>query len=1785
MRTTLLALLLFIQILSYSQISVEISGPTTATTNQTQNFYANWYDGWYLIFPPYGDYFWYANNGNVNSQGADYASVTWTTAGTGLLEYTMITWDNYYYDYHVVSVTGGAPAKPSTTFTITQNCGSTNVLRNSNPPLGVDWYWQTTANGQSTLLTNAQSINRTTAGPLYLRARLSSSPYTWSDLSQDVGNISIISTPPSAPSSAFHGNIISNSGGSVNLSVTAVSGATSYRWYTVPTGGTPIAGPTGTTFNTNVTQSTTYYVESVIGNCPSNSRRPVTATVHPEPIVTISNNGLIEGGNPVSLSISNYSYDSYQWLLNDGTPIQGETGTIFLTFLPGTFKLKVTKGGAEFITAGFNVTSELLNQNYNFIIINDVYKPQITSIEQAKNLPIGGVKQSIEYYDGLGRRLQKVITKGSPQNNDIIQPFSYDAIGRQAINYLPFVDGNDGAFKSEFKPFGDASYATLQNPQFAFYQGTERVAVDSHPYSRTIFEESPLNRVIEQGAAGSIWQPDATNTYNSNDRTIKSAYELNEANEVLLWTFTPPTEEYTIAATNAFGKVNAGTTTSPIYYAANTLYKIKTKDEHFNEVIEYKDKLNRTVLKKVQFGSGQYANTYFIYDDLGQLVCVIPPEAVNRLTTEYYQTGATDASKNTFLKVWAFRYRYDERGRMIMKQIPGAEPVYMVYDNRDRLVLTQDGIQRTDANGNITKREWTFTKYDALNRPVITGIYLHSSVINRTVMSGLISTTNFVETYNGVSSTHGYTNVVFPTTNLTVHTVTYYDNYNFKSMVSGLNYVTNNLSNTTSTGPYDQPSTENLQVKGLVTGTKVNILGSSSYLYSATYYDTRYRVIQTIAQNHKSGTDRISNLYDFAGRLLQTRRTYVVNGVTRYVQETFEYDHAGRLLTVKHSTNGATPIMTVKNEYNELGELVDKKLHSTDNGVTFKQSIDYRYNIRGWLTKINEPDVSALASGEVLEDYFGMELAYNNTLSGIASNSAFNGNISAVKWSTGALGGANLQGYHYNYDALNRLETSGHYKDKMIVGFTPDNANLETDFTYDLNGNIGSLKRRGADELLIDHLSYSYTGNRLDYVNDSEDPAKGFVNGNTGTDDYSYDANGNLIIDNNKGITAIEYNYLNLPKKVSKGTTNYIEYTYDATGRKLAQQVYGATPKRTDYVGELVFEGTTPALKIINHSEGRILPDGANWEYQYHLKDHLGNVRVTFTTKAQAVVSKTANFESAANTDFTNYFRSGGTSFFDIFDHTDAGTTYTYVQHLNGGVNGRVGVGKSMPVMPGDKVSIGAYAKYLNLSSTANLTPLINSLATAFGTSSGATGELGRLYNGLNSYASMVAGGDHPGDDETAPKAFVTILLFDKDYNLVDAAWKQITTVGLQTNPTVKQPPHDFLFKEVTVAEPGYAYVFISNEHPSYVDIYFDDVTVTHTPSPIVSSSDYYAFGMQHSTGERVGSLEQRYLYQGKESQVELELNTYDFHWRMYDKQLGRTWQMDPYSGMFTSLSPYSWVANNPINIVDPDGRKIEVTDDRIRLTGRHARGYFRALCPTCGDQDSNDDEQTAKNEATYWAQVNSSNPGYVSPEVRNIDREFAYLRQNGYSEAADFFRDSYQSGDLTVAEIAQLARLRTEVVRKIKAQYMIAIINPETVGTFLGIGIFGFANPTTQHKLFNYITRGIGNTGKGFKSFSAFKKVFGSAGQNQHWHHIVEQTPANIERFGAEAIHNTNNLVRINARIHVGQGSISAYYSQVRPFTNGQTVRQWLSGQSFTQQSQFGLRILERVTKGLPLP
>jgi RHS repeat-associated protein len=135
-------------------------------------------------------------------------------------------------------------------------------------------------------------------------------------------------------------------------------------------------------------------------------------------------------------------------------------------------------------------------------------------------------------------------------------------------------------------------------------------------------------------------------------------------------------------------------------------------------------------------------------------------------------------------------------------------------------------------------------------------------------------------------------------------------------------------------------------------------------------------------------------------------------------------------------------------------------------------------------------------------------------------------------------------------------------------------------------------------------------------------------------------------------------------------------------------------------------------------------------------------------------------------------------------------------------------------------------------------------------------------------------------------------------------------------------------------------YIYVSNESLGSVEAFFDDILVEHKESKVTQVADYYPFGMQikQTSTDVTNPLANKYLYQGKELQQETEI--YDFHARGYDPVLGRTWQIDPMAEKYYSLSSYSWVANNPIILMDPTGMEI----DWGQLEGKEKRIAKRAL-------------------------------------------------------------------------------------------------------------------------------------------------------------------------------------------------------------------------------------------------
>src|SRR5690606_10987843 len=133
---------------------------------------------------------------------------------------------------------------------------------------------------------------------------------------------------------------------------------------------------------------------------------------------------------------------------------------------------------------------------------------------------------------------------------------------------------------------------------------------------------------------------------------------------------------------------------------------------------------------------------------------------------------------------------------------------------------------------------------------------------------------------------------------------------------------------------------------------------------------------------------------------------------------------------------------------------------------------------------------------------------------------------------------------------------------------------------------------------------------------------------------------------------------------------------------------------------------------------------------------------------------------------------------------------------------------------------------------------------------------------------------------------------------------------------------HERLFSpEITISEPGYVYIYLSNEETTPVEVYFDDLKVTHVKSPVISTSDYYPFGLAFNSYSRENSVPNKYKFGGKEEQTELALNTVDWGWRQYDPAIARWSVVDQWAERYNTTSPYAFVQNNPILNREIDGR------------------------------------------------------------------------------------------------------------------------------------------------------------------------------------------------------------------------------------------------------------------------
>ncbi|MFT3980775.1 MAG: DUF6443 domain-containing protein [Ferruginibacter sp.] len=1175
--------------------------------------------------------------------------------------------------------------------------------------------------------------------------------------------------------------------------------------------------------------------------------------------------------------------------------------------------------------------------------------------------PVNEVLQTTAYVDGLGRPLQTVVKQGSLLTDgsvsaDMVTPFIYDDQGREAYQFLPFAAGtSDGSFKSN--PF---------QQQKTFYQSQLSGQGETYYYNKTNFEASDFNRPVTQYPAGNSWV--------GSSRGSGITYLNNTSDDdVKIW------------------KVNgAGDYTVTGVYAAGLLTELHTKDEQNNEVVEYTNKTGQVILKKVQAGATPglsytgWISTYYVYDDYGNLRLVIQPKAVDWLIANSW-TFTTD-----ILNELCFRYEYDDFNRMIIKKVPGAGEVYMVYDIRDRLVMTQDANMR---NGTV---KWLVTKYDALNRAVETGLWQNSTAFSTHLSNAAVSSS-----YPSTTGTYD------------IMTVTHYDDYS--NLPVGVYSYLNNWNNSayfntnTGTWPYPQMHTASSATKGMVTWTSTRVLGSNTFLHSVRHYDEKARVIQVQSNNYSGdwSLDVTTTQYSWAGLpLTVVNRLFTVgsNSQEHTVTTKMIYDDLGRVSEIKKMVNSyvnSTVVnkgeqTIVKNEYDRLGQLKIKKLAPGYNSNAGLENLLYDYNIRGWMLGMNRPFINNQNSS----NYFGFELGYDKTgaaVNGTTYNSAlYNGNISGTTWKS--KGDNERRKYDFTYDRLNRLlaadfnqYTSGSYNKTANVDFSVKMGN-GTDYTtaYDPNGNILKMQQWGlkvSSSTQIDNLSYSYStssnSNRLNSVTElspvgtTDNKLGDFTDKNVSDDDYSYDLNGNLILDKNKTISAVTYNHLNLPALITVTGKGNIAYTYDAAGNKLnkvttennASITYNATSytgvtviTTTSYIGGATYEsksysngtlntalGYTDKMQFIGFEEGKVRtvfenPAATNtvtgFEYDYMIKDHLGNVRMILTEE-ENTATYAATFETASREVeellFVN-IESTAESILHVADYPRDLTTdpNEYTSKLDG-YEKKKGASIALKVMSGDKIDVATNVWYpvppggpvtINPNVPENLlealvATLSNQASALSGGKAGedilsATGS--SVYNGLDDFLTnhtTTTGG---------PAAYLNWFLLDEQFKYVPEG------SGFIQVPAQDADIQTMANTGIEVPKSGYIFIYLSNvtERP----VYFDNFIVNHHTGPLMEETHYYPFGLTMAgiCSKAAGGLKNKMLFTSQILDNDFGLDLYQMRFRNHDPQIGRFIQVDPLASHYVYNSTYAYAENDVIRSIDLEGlEKLIITHEEVQ--------------------------------------------------------------------------------------------------------------------------------------------------------------------------------------------------------------------------------------------------------------
>ncbi|GAB3639106.1 hypothetical protein GCM10027422_46970 [Hymenobacter arcticus] len=1358
--------------------------------------------------------------------------------------------------------------------------------------------------------------------------------------------------------------------GSFTLAVKNPEPGYVYNWYDDPASKTSLH--TGPDFTPSLTQSRSYYVtatacqetEYTAAGVVLRTIQLLVAGVVPAAPVRLVN------GTPTVLQATSSLSGPFTWFLN-GLEIKNQTGSQLSVTQAGRYTVRTQYPGdyysSENVSQPVDLVEGLDSQTANgqaltYLSDLQVLKAGVTTVDQLPQLATADRVQNITYLTSWAQPLQQVAVQAGPAQQDIVQYYTYAGSATAAQTYLPF------PVNSQAKAAG--LYETDPLSKLTAYYAPQ----DSQPYATTTAEASPLGRPLSQVQAGSAWASHAA----------RVSYATNTTQDaVRLWQGL----------------------TSPNTYAAGQLNKevLLDADERRTEV--YKDGLGRVVLQRkiTGYGSGSAQNldTYSIYAPAGYLQYVIPPAAVGALAAA--GTWNVSSMPAGFAGQWLYQYTYDDRGRLAERQFPGAAPVYLVYDQADRPILVQDGNHRKTGVS-----QWLFTKFDAQNRPVVSGLY-YSTASRQTLQAQADAATSSAEfesrTNGGYTTGNTFPAVQDGTNGAVVLSMSFFDDYDLNQDGSP-DYAY--ASQVLGTDPQPVATT---QLRGLPTITRTRVVQPGgqygNWLQAVLFYDEYGNLIQKQSNNllqTGSGLGDVTTLVyrqqGFVPQVLRSLKTQQTNGLTGSssplvsIRNRFSYDAAGRLLQTwqQHQWKNTwePEVLVSSNGYTGLGELTQKKLHSRDAGATFLQKVDLAYNLHGQLLSINKSDPTINPEN----DLFGLELVREqSTITGNVPR--YDGGISAVSWMAHNAAQQNQpereRRYKFTYDGLGRLTDATYAaRNRPWELFTLEQgAYDEKEVNYDANGNIKALKRytqvsAAASPMVLDDLTFTYTGNQHSKVDDAGDITRGFKDVNTSTE-YDYDANGSITRDANKNVT-YTFNSLNKVERQAVGTGALI-YTYDAAGTVLKREVVanGTTSKTEYYIDGSVYQAAPGFVGLLSvpTSEGRALAPDAQataLSYEYHLRDHLGNLRVAFRADRQPELLHLAmedpSREEGAYPKFQNVSASQSPNGLSYHGGTVARGSYSAAVSAS-----QSGPLTRIPVVQGDQLKVSLYYATPNGVQYGETTPqtpgpqgpgqtgltatpqwavaptllAVNPAAgnrelqasgsakPVMGVQVSVTGLLTRLLQKKSALpARSLANGSgsanarttsdfdlEPGPEQPQAVAYVALRVYDQQNRLIQE-WRQEAPVQNTGNSIMSWNQLRFLVTPDLSNLPsraGYLEVQLLNEGSQ--PVYFDSLTIRHPQDRTLVSQEnhYYPLGMALSgvavNTVPVATLSKEQFNDGSTLQDELlgtEGGVYSTFYRTYDPATGRFTGVDPLANVTPDWTPYQFALGNPIAMNDPSG-------------------------------------------------------------------------------------------------------------------------------------------------------------------------------------------------------------------------------------------------------------------------